>query len=51
VTLSSRDEPDAVVLVADVNLAPLAAADYVIELTGTSGGREGRSLLAFRITR
>jgi VWFA-related protein len=51
VTLSSRAEPDAVVLVADVNLAPLAAADYVIELTGTSGGREGRSLLAFRITR
>jgi hypothetical protein len=51
VTLSARDESDAVVLVADVNLAPLAAADYLVELTGTSGGREGRSLLAFRVIR
>lgn len=36
-------------LVADVVLGPLAAADYVLELTITAAGAPKRTLLAFRV--
>jgi hypothetical protein len=51
VTLAVREEADGVVLVADVNLAPLAAADYLVELAATTGAGTGRSLFAFRVLR
>jgi VWFA-related protein len=39
------------ILTADVNLAPLAAGDYVIDLTASLGDVTERSLVAIRVTR
>jgi hypothetical protein len=47
VTLSAREVNGRAVVAADVNLAPLSAGDYVIELT--LDGTE-RVLVAFRVT-
>jgi hypothetical protein len=47
VTLSARETNGRTVIAADVNLAPLSAGDYVIELT--LGGAD-RALVAFRVT-
>jgi hypothetical protein len=51
VVLAQRREPGVVTVMADVNLAPAAAADYVIEVTATIAGRESRSLTAIRVQR
>ncbi len=37
-------------LTADVTLAPLAAADYVVELTVTQGAEQKKTLVAIRVT-
>jgi VWFA-related protein len=49
VTVGSRDEGGATFVTAELTLAPLAVADYVIEITLTIGGREHTILTAFRI--
>lgn len=37
-------------LTADITLAPLGAADYVVELTATSGAQQKKTLVAIRVT-
>ena len=37
-------------LTADITLAPLGAADYLIELTSTAGSQQRRTLVAIRVT-
>jgi hypothetical protein len=37
-------------LTADITLAPLAAGDYIVELTSTEGKEQRRTLLAIRVT-
>ena len=49
VRLSEREADGTALLVADVPLAPLAAADYVLELEAASGSRTERKLIAFRV--
>ena len=49
VTLTEREGPAGAVLVADATLGPLAAGDYVIELTVTSASEKRTSLVAFRV--
>jgi len=49
VSRSPADGP--AMLIVDVSLAPLAAADYVIELAATIGTNEEKSLFAFRVVR
>jgi VWFA-related protein len=39
------------VVAVDLNLAPLAAGDYVLELSGTRGANTEKDLVAFRVTR
>jgi VWFA-related protein len=51
VTVTERTEGDRGVLVADLVLAPLAAGDYVIELSATRGAEKLTSCVAFRVTR
>jgi len=48
VALTEREGAPSV-LVADVVLGPLAAGDYVLELTITAAGEPKRALLAFRV--
>jgi hypothetical protein len=51
-TLAERtDEAGQRWLTADVILAPLAAGDYIVELTGTISGGEQQVLTAIRVTR
>lgn len=49
VTLTEREGPAGQVLVADATLGPLAAGDYVIEVTVASGSEKRTSLVAFRV--
>jgi hypothetical protein len=49
VRVSERDVDGRPVLTADVNLAPLAAGDYVIELVIGRGADELRTLVGFRV--
>jgi VWFA-related protein len=49
VTVSERTVDGRARLVADVNLAPLAAGDYLIEVTGVYQGKPFRSLTAIRV--
>jgi VWFA-related protein len=49
VQLATPAEGGRTVAVVDLNLAPLTAGEYVLEVSGTSG--EARGLLAFRVTR
>jgi len=49
VAVTERDVAGRKVLAADLNLAPLAAGDYVIELTAGRGGTQTTRLLAFRV--
>jgi hypothetical protein len=35
----------------DVNLAPLAEGDYLLELSASAGGTTEKALIAFRIVR
>jgi len=51
VTVTQRSDRGGVMLMADVNLAPAAAADYVIEVRATIGGRQARSLTGIRVQR
>ncbi|HYN07875.1 MAG TPA: VWA domain-containing protein [Vicinamibacterales bacterium] len=51
VPLVDRETNGQPVLVADLNLAPLASGDYVLELTVVRGARTEQSLVAFRVTR
>jgi len=37
-------------LTADITLAPLAAGDYVVELTVTQGSEQKKTLVAIRVT-
>jgi len=49
VTLATREAGDRTVIAADVNLAPLSAGDYVIELIVNAGSSSERALVAFRV--
>lgn len=49
VTLTERPATSGSVLAADVNLGPLAPADYVIEVTAGHGTDTERKLVAFRV--
>lgn len=51
VAVSERTSAGARVLAADLNLAPLTAGDYVIEVTVGAGDRSERRLAAIRVTR
>lgn len=51
VSLTERDEAGRKVIVADLVLAPLAAGDYVIELSAKRGAETLTSHIAFRVTR
>jgi VWFA-related protein len=51
VPLADRQTDGQAVLAADLNLAPLAAGDYVLELTVVRGAKTEQSLVAFRVTR
>jgi hypothetical protein len=37
-------------LTADITLAPLGPADYVVELTSTTAGQQKKTLIAIRVT-
>ena len=49
VTLTERDRDGTPMLAADLNLAPLAVGDYVIELTANAGGQSEKAYVAIRI--
>ena len=49
VTLTTREAGGRTVIAADVNLAPLSAGDYVIELIVSAGSSSERALVAFRV--
>jgi hypothetical protein len=49
VSLTERDVDGTLRLAADVNLAPLAAGDYLVEVTGERNGNKFRSLTAIRV--
>lgn len=49
VTLTERDQNGSQVLAADLNLAPLANGDYVIELTLGAGERAEKHYVAIRV--
>jgi hypothetical protein len=51
VTLSEREQNGRAVLAADLNLAPLAVGDYVIEVVAAMGPDEVRRYLAIRVLR
>ena len=51
VALSERAEGDRTVLTADLQLAPLAPSDYVIELSVTRGEKTTQQWLAIRVIR
>lgn len=51
VTLTEREDSGGRMLVADVILAPLAAGDFVVELTVVNGETPTKTLLAFRVVR
>ena len=51
VDLSERDVSGRTVLGVDLNLAPLTAGDYVIEITAGSGDTTDKKLLAIRVVR
>ena len=51
VAVTERVESGLTFLVAELNLAPLTAGDYVIELTGKRAGQPEAAMLAFRVAR
>ena len=51
VAATVRDDPAGAVVVADVNLAPLGAGDYLIEVTVTAAGVTEKHLIAIRVDR
>jgi VWFA-related protein len=50
-TLSDREEGGTRFVVADLNLAPLTAGEYIIEVTATGGGKADSAHLAIRVGR
>jgi len=50
-TATEVDNAGGRVLNVDVNLAPLAEGDYLIELTAARAGQTAKSLVAFRVVR
>lgn len=51
VVLGERTDANGQIITAEVALAPLAAADYVIEVMFTDGKRATESMTAIRVTR
>jgi hypothetical protein len=51
VNLTERDQAGQPTLAADLNLAPLAAGDYVIELVASAGTNEVRRYIPLRVLR
>jgi hypothetical protein len=51
VTLNERSSSGVAVLAADLNLAPLTAGDYVIEVTAGAGASAETKLVAIRVVR
>jgi len=51
VALSQLEEGGITFVVADLNLAPLTAGDYVIEVNGKASGKPESAMLAFRVGR
>lgn len=51
VTVTDQEEGGRRFLVADLNLAPLTQAEYILEIKGTVAGRTETALLAFRVFR
>ncbi|HEX5070505.1 MAG TPA: VWA domain-containing protein [Vicinamibacterales bacterium] len=51
VNLTERDRSGQAMVVADLNLAPLAVGDYVIELVASSGANQARKYLPIRVIR
>ena len=49
VTLTERDSNGTNVLAADLNLAPLAVGDYIIEITAAAGPNSEKKYVAVRI--
>ena len=51
VSLSDQEEGGWKFVVADLNLGPLTAGEYIIELKGIAEGKTESALLAFRVFR
>jgi hypothetical protein len=51
VSLTEQEDGGTRFLVADLNLAPLTAGDYVIEVTGKATGTTEVAMLAIRVGR
>ncbi|MBA2258201.1 MAG: VWA domain-containing protein [Acidobacteria bacterium] len=51
VSMSEREEDGARFAVVDLNLAPLTAGEYIMELKGTAAGATESAMLAFRVFR
>ncbi len=51
VSLSDHEEGGGRFVVADLNLAPLTAGEYLIEVRGTAAGKAESAMLAFRVFR
>jgi hypothetical protein len=51
VNLTERDQAGQRTLAADLNLAPLSAGDYVIELVAGAGAAEVRRYIPIRVLR
>jgi hypothetical protein len=51
VALSEREDAGISFLVADLNLAPLTAGDYIIEMKATAAGKTETGMLAIRVGR
>ena len=51
VSLSDQEEGGWTFVVADLNLGPLTAGEYIIELNGTTDGKTETAMLAFRVFR
>ncbi len=51
VALTEQQQGAIKFLVADLNLAPLTAGDYIIEVTGKTAGKMESAMLAIRVGR
>ena len=51
IIVTERADGDRIVLVADLLLAPLAAADYIVELTAARGDKGQQQWFALRVVR
>jgi hypothetical protein len=51
VNVVAKQSDGQAVLTVDLNLAPLAAGDYVLELSATRASGVEKNVVAFRVTR